>query len=105
MLGLIGNNTCINSYKLEKILDFHRIHVNLGLIVFKGALMKNVVLDGSHMAGVNLRVANLKNANLKNCDLRGAVLAGADLEVRNVRDVIHYHTSGGVLNRWYILYP
>ena len=47
-----------------------------------GALMKNVNLEGSLMAGVNLRVANLKNANLQNCDLRGAVLAGADLEVR-----------------------
>ncbi|KAL8611223.1 hypothetical protein ACOMHN_013654 [Nucella lapillus] len=46
----------------------------------EGALMKNVDLEGSHMAGVNLRVANLKNANLQNCDLRGAVLAGADLE-------------------------
>ena len=43
--------------------------------------MKNVDLEGSHMAGVNLRVATLKNANLQNCDLRGAVLAGADLEV------------------------
>ena len=43
--------------------------------------MKNVNLEGSHMAGVNLRVATLKNANLQNCDLRGAVLAGADLEV------------------------
>ncbi|RUS71966.1 hypothetical protein EGW08_020279 [Elysia chlorotica] len=46
----------------------------------EGALMKNVDLEGSHMAGVNLRVATLKNANLQNCDLRGAVLAGADLE-------------------------
>lgn len=46
-----------------------------------GANLKNVNLDGSHMAGVNLRVATLKNANLQNCDLRGAVLAGADLEV------------------------
>jgi uncharacterized protein YjbI with pentapeptide repeats len=44
--------------------------------------MKNVDLEGSHMAGVNLRVATLKNANLQNCDLRGAVLAGTDLEVR-----------------------
>lgn len=47
-----------------------------------GAQMKNVNLEGSHMAGVNLRVATLKNGNLQNCDLRGAVLAGADLEVR-----------------------
>ncbi|BFY98188.1 hypothetical protein BsWGS_01228 [Bradybaena similaris] len=46
----------------------------------EGALMKNVDLASSHMAGVNLRVATLKNANLQNCDLRGAVLAGADLE-------------------------
>ncbi|CAG5118871.1 unnamed protein product [Candidula unifasciata] len=46
----------------------------------EGALMKNVNLASSHMAGVNLRVATLKNANLQNCDLRGAVLAGADLE-------------------------
>ncbi|CAL1525959.1 unnamed protein product [Lymnaea stagnalis] len=46
----------------------------------EGALMKNVDLEGSHMAGVNLRVATLKNANLQNCDLRGAILAGADLE-------------------------
>lgn len=43
--------------------------------------MKNVTLEGSQLAGVNLRVATLKNANLQNCDLRGAVLAGADLEV------------------------
>ena len=46
--------------------------------------MKNVDLEGSHMAGVNLRVATLKNANLQNCDLRGAVLAGTDLEVRMI---------------------
>ncbi|XP_041368306.1 BTB/POZ domain-containing protein KCTD9-like [Gigantopelta aegis] len=46
----------------------------------EGAIMKNVDLEGSHMAGVNLRVANLKNANLQNCALRGADLAGADLE-------------------------
>lgn len=53
---------------------------------FTGALMKNVDLASSHMAGVNLRVATLKNANLQNCDLRGAVLAGADLEVRLISE-------------------
>lgn len=46
----------------------------------EGASMKNVNLEGSRMASVNLRVATLRNSNLQNCDLRGAVLAGADLE-------------------------
>lgn len=58
-----------------------------------GALMKNVDLEGSHMAGVNLRVATLKNANLQNCDLRGAVLAGSDLEVCNVICIIYRYYS------------
>ena len=57
--------------------------------------MKNVDLEGSHMAGVNLRVATLKNANLQNCDLRGAVLAGADLEVRSILEGYVDRGEGG----------
>ena len=43
--------------------------------------MKNAILDGSQMTGINLRIANLKGASMQNCVLHDAVLAGADLEV------------------------
>lgn len=72
-------------------------HYYKNVFVILGALMKNVDLEGSHMAGVNLRVATLKNANLQNCDLRGAVLAGADLEVTCKQNLIGLMLFSGSL--------
>lgn len=64
----------------------HKFLVSINIIrtfEFLGANLKNAVLDGSQMTGINLRIANLKGACLLNCVLHDAILAGADLEVRN----------------------
>ncbi|KAH6942230.1 hypothetical protein HPB50_002023 [Hyalomma asiaticum] len=81
------------------LLDLHRVDfrgANLTMCKFEGANLsqriavhtdvganlKDAVMDGSVLFGVNFRDATLTDASLRNCDLRRAELGNADILVR-----------------------